>query len=398
MFIGFSGLSFALPVNKGKEGVKKLTFSDSIIQQVVKIEQERVVKRANQFLNEKPRTVTASFSPRSAGGKHDFFSEGPYWWPNPADPNGPYLQHDGLRNPDRFENHDNDLRYFSWIVGTHTSAYLLTEEEKYVRAAMQHLNAWMVDTATRMNPNMIYAQAIHGICTGRGIGIIDAVPLMDVARSVMILEKSPYVSQKDIAQIKTWFSQFLTWLTTHPYGIDEKNAKNNHGTWWHAQVAAYASLVGDKKVLRDCRKSYQEVILSNQMDADGSFPLELKRTKPYSYSLFNLDATAALAWILSDQSFDVWNVFLPDGRGMKKGLDFILPYLKDKTKWTFGKDVSHWEEQPDARQFMLFAALAQNSPEWFSLWKSLSEKNNSDESRLALPAKNPLIWIGLEDK
>lgn len=398
MFIGFSSLSFALPVNKGKEGVKKLTFSDSIIQQVVKIEQERVIERANQFLNEKPRTVTSSTSPRSAGGKHDFFSEGPYWWPNPADPNGPYLQHDGLRNSDRFENHDNDLRYFSWIVGTHTSAYLLTGKEKYVHAAMQHLNAWMVDTATRMNPNMIYAQAIHGICTGRGIGIIDAVPLMDVARSVMILEKSPYVSQKDIAQIKTWFSQFLTWLTTHPYGIDEKNAKNNHGTWWHTQVAAYASLVGDKKVLRDCRKSYQEVILSNQMDADGSFPLELKRTKPYSYSLFNLDATAALAWILSDQSFDVWNISLHDGRGMKKGLDFILPYLKDKTKWTFGKDVSHWEKQPDARQFMLFAALAQNSPEWFSLWKSLSEKNSSDESRLALPAKNPLIWIGFAGK
>lgn len=392
------GLSFALPVEKDKVVNVQQTSSDYIAKQIIEIERDRVIERANKFLNIKPRTVTASSSRRSSGGKHDFFSEGPYWWPDPVNPNGAFIRNDGLRNPDRFENHDDDLRFFSWIVGTQTSAYLLSGEEKYAKSAMEHLNAWFVDTTTLMNPNMLYAQAIHGICTGRGIGIIDAVPLMDVSRSVMILEKSPYVSGKDIVQIKVWFSQFITWLTTNSYGIDEKNAKNNHGTWWHAQVAAYASLVGDKKILEDCRSSYMETILPDQMAVDGSFPLELKRTKPYSYSLFNLDATASLAWILSDKSFDVWNYSLPDGRGIKKGLDFILPYLKDKTTWTFGKDVFHWELQPDARQFMLYAAVAQNNLEWFELWKSLDEKNKSDESRLALPLKNPLLWIGLTDK
>jgi hypothetical protein len=176
------------------------------------------------------------------------------------------------------------------------------------------------------------------------------------------------------------------------------NAKNNHGTWWHAQVAVYARLIDDKKALQECRSRFREILLPNQMLADGSFPQELKRTKPYSYSLFNLDAMASLAWILSDESMDEWNYTLPDGRGIKKGLDFILPYLKDKSKWQYRKDVSHWEEQPDARQFMLFAALAGNNQEWLSLWKSLGEKNNSDESRISLPIKNPLIWIGLKVK
>lgn len=397
LLISFS-LSFALPVEKGKVVNIRQTSYDYIAKQIIEVERDRVIERANKFLDIKPRTVTASSSRRSSGGKHDFFSEGPYWWPDPANPDGVFIRNDGLRNPDRFENHDDDLRFLSWIVGTQTSAYLLSGEEKYAKSAMEHLNAWFVDTTTLMNPNMLYAQAIHGICTGRGIGIIDAVPLMDVSRSVMILEKSPYVSGKDIVQIKVWFSQFIIWLTTHPYGIDEKNAKNNHGTWWHAQVAAYASLVGDKRILEDCRSSYMETILPDQMAADGSFPLELKRTKPYSYSLFNLDATASLAWILSDKSFDVWNYSLPDGRGIKKGLDFILPYLKDKTTWTFGKDVSHWEVQPGARQFMLYAAVVQNNQEWFELWKSLDEKDKSDESRLALPLKNPLLWIGLIDK
>lgn len=176
---------------------------------------------------------------------------------------------------------------------------------------------------------------------------------------------------------------------------EEKYAKSamEHLNAWFVDTT---TLIADKKILQDCRSRYMEIILPDQMAANGSFPLELKRTKPYSYSLFNLDATASLAWILSDKSFDVWNYSLPDGRGIKKGLDFILPYLKDKTTWTFGKDVFHWEVQPGARQFMLYAAVAQNNPEWFKLWKSLDEKDRSDESRLALPLKNPLLWIGLD--
>jgi hypothetical protein len=102
-----------------------------------------------------------------------------------------------------------------------------------------------------------------------------------------------------------------------------------------------------------------------------------------------------LLWILSDKSFDTWNYTLPDGRGIWKGLDFMLPFLKDKTKWTGGKDVDHWDGQPDARQFMLFAAIAGNNPAWFDLWKSLDKEKYTDESRLGMMLKNPLIWISM---
>lgn len=376
-----------------KEAQENQTFYKAILQQVKTLEMARTIERADKFLAEKPVTVTASSCPRSAGGKHDFYSEGPYWWPDPANPDGPFIRHDGLRFPGRFENHDDDLRNFSWIVGTHTSAWLLTGKEKYVRAAMEHLRAWFIDTTTLMNPNMLYAQAIRGINTGRGVGIIDAGQLMDIAQSVLILEKSPYVSGKEIKQIKEWFTQFIAWLTTHPYGIDEMNAKNNHGSWWYAQVASYARLVGDEKVLQLCRDRYKNILLPNQMAANGSYPEELARTKPYSYSLFNLDATASLLWMVSDKSFDGWSYALPDGRGIWKGLEYMLPYLKDKTKWTGSKDVDHWEAQPESRQFMLFAALAGNNQEWFDLWKSLVEKNSSDESRRSMMLKNPLIWL-----
>ena len=370
--------------------------SKSIIQQVMEIEKETVIKRADKFLDTKPRTVTASSCPRSEGGKHDFYSEGPYWWPDPKNPNGPFIRKDGLRFPGRFQNHDEDLRNFSWIVGTHTSAWILTGKEIYVKAAMDHLKAWFIDSTTMMNPNMLYAQAIRGVNTGRGVGIIDAGQLMDVAQSVLILEKSPNVAAKDIEQIKDWFKQFIAWLTTHPYGIDEMNAKNNHGSWWHAQVASYARLVKNDKVLQMGLNHYKEILLPNQMASDGSYPEELARTKPYSYSLFNLDATASLLWILTDNSKDIWNYNLSDGRGISRGLDYMLPYLRDKSKWNGSKDVDHWDQQPEARQFMLFAALAGNKVEWFELWKSLRKKNSSDDSRRSMMIKNPLIWLNIK--
>jgi hypothetical protein len=389
----FGSYSFAL---KGGELKKSQSLADSIVNQVVAIERDMVIRRADKLLNEKPRTVTASSSDRSTGGIHDFYSEGPYWWPNPADPNGPFIRKDGLRFPGRFQDHDRDLRNFSWIVGTETSAWILTGNEKYAKAAIKHLKAWFIEPTTMMNPNMLYAQAVRGVNTGRGTGQIDAAQLMDVAQSVLILEKSTSATPNEIAQIKEWFSKFIAWMTTHPYGIDEMNAKNNHGTWWHAQMASYARLVGDQKTLQLCRDHYQNIILPDQMAANGSFPEELARTKPYSYSLFNLDAAASLTWIVSDKNYDVWNFTLSDGRGLRKGLDFILPFLKDKSKWPGAKDVDHWNEQPEARQFMLFSALAGNDPKWFELWKSLAEKKGIEESHQSMMLKNPLLWINLK--
>jgi hypothetical protein len=173
------------------------------------------------------------------------------------------------------------------------------------------------------------------------------------------------------------------------------NAKNNHGMWWHAQAAVYARLVGDEQVLQLCLDHYKNTLLPNQMAADGSFPLELERTNPYSYSLFNLDAMTSLAWTLSDKTSDVWNYSLPDGRGLSKGLNFMMPYIQDKTKWPYKKDVSNWNNLPTARQFMLFAALAGNDPKWFDLWKSIIEKSKGDKKRLSNMARSPLLWIGL---
>jgi hypothetical protein len=158
---------------------------------VAAFDRHRVLKAANQYLKEKPITITASRCDRSAGGPHDFYSEGDYWWPDPKNPNGPYIQRDGMTNPDNFVDHRRYLMRLSVQVPALTGAWRITCERRYADHAMLHLRAWFVDDATKMNPNLQYAQAIKGRATGRGTGIIDAIHLVEVSRSAQLLGAQP---------------------------------------------------------------------------------------------------------------------------------------------------------------------------------------------------------------
>src|SRR2546423_3910839 len=185
-------------------------------------ERARVLKAANQYLSEKPITVTASSSPRSAGGPHDFFSEADYWWPDPKDPNGPYIQRDGMSNPDNSVEHRRALMRLSVQVPALVAAWKLTKDQHYAAHAAAHLRAWFIDQSTRMNPNLQYAQAIHGRFSGRGTGIIDTIHLVEVARAVQVLEKSGALSAADLTGVHRWFADYLAWMTTHEYGKAER--------------------------------------------------------------------------------------------------------------------------------------------------------------------------------
>ncbi|GAB4035142.1 alginate lyase family protein [Spirosoma gilvum] len=352
-----------------------------------------VLAEARWAMQQQPITVTAQTSARSAGGKHDFFSEGDYWWPDTANPQGPYIQRDGMTNPDNFVAHRQAMIRFSRIVGALASAYVITKDETYVRQAFRHLTAWFVDPATRMNPSLLYAQAIKGRATGRGIGIIDTIHLMEVAQGVRALEKAKNADKSTVAAIRRWFAEYLTWLTTHPYGKDEMNAKNNHGTCWVMQVAAFARLTRNDSLMNVCRNRYKTVLLPDQMAADGSFPLELRRTKPYGYSIFNLDAMATICQILSMPSDNLWTYQTPDGRSIRKGIAYLHPFVQDKSSWPLKPDVMYWNDWPVAQPFLVFGAVAFGQKTWLDTWEKLDHNPQVEEVIRNLPIRNPIIWL-----
>ena len=360
---------------------------------LVEIERERILSKASAYLDEAPVTVTAHRAERSAGNLHDFYSEGDYWWPDPDNPDGPYVRRDGISNPDNFVAHRRAMVRLSEIVATLTSAWIITHEEVYASHAREHLMAWFVDAPTRMTPNLLYGQAIKGRVTGRSIGIIDTAHLVEVARSTEILGRSGALPAGDFERIKGWFSDYLDWLTTHPYGKEERIHPNNHGVWWSMQVAAFSSLVGREAELEWIRNQFKTVYLPEMMAADGGFPAELGRTKPYGYSLFVLDGLAGVAQVASTEADDLWAFELPDGRSLRKGASFLYPYVEDKSAWPYDKDVLYWDEWPVRHAFLLFAGLAYSKPEYLRVWESLDADPTTPEVVRNLPLRHPLLWI-----
>jgi hypothetical protein len=356
------------------------------------LERARVLRAADPYLSEPPVTITASSSPRSAGGPHDFFSEADYWWPDPENPKGPYVQRDGMTNPDNFVAHRRAMVRLSLQVPALAAAYRLTHEKRYAQHAARHLRAWFVDGTTRMNPHLLYAQAIHGRVTGRGTGIIDTIHFVEVVRAVPTIEASGQLSGSDASAIRAWFGEYVTWLTTHQYGIEERDARNNHGTCWVMQVAEFARYVGRPDLLSFCRERFKTVLVPNQIAADGSFPEELRRTKPYGYSLFNLDALTTTAQILSTPAESLWSFELPDGRGLRKAVAFLFPYIADKKTWPHAPDVMYFDEWPMRHPLLLFAGLAYGEHRYLDLWKTLPADSSVEEVIRNYFVRQPLLW------
>ena len=351
-----------------------------------------MLRAADRYLAEEPITITASSSQRSAGGPHDFFSEGDYWWPDPANPDGPYVQRDGHTNPHNFTDHRRYLVRLSVQVPALAAAWSLTGDGRYAAHAARHLRAWFVDERTRMNPHLKYAQAIHGRVTGRGIGIIDTIHLVEVARAIDALEPSGALSPRDAAGVRRWFAEYLQWLTTHPYGVAEREATNNHGTCWVMQVAAYARLTGNDDVLDYARDRFKRVLIPQQMAADGSFPREIGRTKPYAYSLFNLEALAVAAEILSTPGDSLWSFELPDGRGLRRAVAYMAPFIQDKTRWPLPADVMYPEEWPMRQNSLFFAGRAFGRPDYLDLWKRLRAESDIPETIRNYFIRQPVLW------
>jgi hypothetical protein len=360
---------------------------------VAAFDRARVLRNAQKYLADKPVTVTAAHSPRSTGGVHDFFSEGDYWWPDPKNAEGPYVQRDGMTNPDNFVEHRKCLLKLSVQMPALAAAWKLSKDRRYAEHAAAHLRAWFVDEATRMNPDLQYAQAIHGRSTGRGTGVIDTIHLVEVARAVPVVAESGALSAADYAKVKKWFTDYVAWMTTSKNGIEERDAKNNHGACWLMQVAAFAKLTDDKKLLAWSADRFKTVIVPGQIEPDGSLPLEMRRTKPYGYCLFNLEALTTLCQIVSETGDNLWKFTTSDGRGVGKAIEYLFPYIKDKKSWTKPADVMYFEYWPMRQEALLFGGLAYGRPEYIDVWKKLPADSEVDEVIRNYFIRQPVLWV-----
>ncbi len=358
------------------------------------IDRERILKTAEAALALAPISITKYPAKFSEGGLNDYYSNGDYWWPDPMKTNGlPYIQRDGQTNPENFNQHRLALRQLRDAVAALGAAYKITNEDRYAGKAAELLRVFFLDPATRMNPHLRYAQAIPGVSPGRGIGIIDTLHLIEVPPAIDAMQKSPAFAVETCAGMKQWFREYTEWMMTSKNGRDEAAAKNNHAVAFWLQVAVFAKFIGDEVKLAEGRRQFKEVFVPNQMAADGSFPAELKRTKPYAYSIFQLDNMSTLCQVLSTPTDNLWNFQLPDGRGIRKAVAYLEPFLADKSKWPLKPDVQAWEGWPRRQAALLFAGLAFDEQNYLQLWQKLPPDPADEEIQRNIAITQPVLWL-----
>src|SRR5665213_1700332 len=281
-------------------------------------------------------------------------------------------------------------------VAALAAAYVLTGDDKYVRKAVALIKVFFLDTQTRMNPNLQYAQAVLGRSTGEAYGVIDTLHLAELAVAARFLEPSPAFPALVAEGLKQWFTDYTHWIMTSKNGVKEMNNANNHSIACFVQLAAFAKFTGDEKVMELCRARFKEVLFPNQMTNNGSFPRELARTKPYGYSIFQADNLATLCVLLSTTNEDFWKFQLPDGRTPRNAVDFIYPYLADKNQWLAEgrpKDVMHWDDWPMRQPCLIFACAEFGDDKYFDLWKKLNPDPADLEIRRNVAVTQPLLWL-----
>ena len=364
---------------------------------VAEVDRDRILAAANNALTQPPITITKYRAKLSNGGLHDFYSNGDYWWPNPKTPDGlPYVSLDGKTNPGNFNKHRDCLRKLHDAVAALGAAYKITGDDRYAAKAAELLSVFFLDPATRMNPNLQYAQAVPGVSSGRSYGIIDSLHIIEIPPAIKVMEQSPAFPPQVVAGLKLWFSDYTHWMRTSTNGIEESNASNNHAVAYWLQIAVFAQFIGDAPDLADCREHFKNVFVAKQMAPDGSFPRELARTKPYGYSIFQLDNMATLCQVLSTPGHNLWQFQLPDGRGMRKAIEFMYPYLADKSKWLADghhQDIQAWNGWPAREPSLLFAGLAYGDKKYLDLWRKLSADPTNSEVRRNIAISEPVLWV-----
>ncbi|HEV3202168.1 MAG TPA: alginate lyase family protein [Bryobacteraceae bacterium] len=328
----------------------------------------RLRAEADRRMSQGPWSVTSERPKGIDLDPHDYYSEAPYWWPNPESPDGSYVRRDGQVNPSRFVANNSALNSMCDAVLTLGTAAFLLDDTRYAQRATRVIHAWFINPKTRMTPNLDYAQAVPGLNNGRGAGILDGRAFIRAIQGMEFLAQTGAWDAKDQAAVRKWFEEYLHWLADSKNAGEEKASANNHASWWTAQVAAVATFVEDRQATQMAFNYYRDHIFPRQIRGDGSAPREEARTKSLTYSAFNLEALTMVCRIAQVHNTDLWPVRAKSGATIGTVIDYLLPYLADPRKWS-KEQIADF--QNDSLYFLAFAGMGLKKPEYVALFRKL---------------------------
>ena len=330
----------------------------------------RLRAEADRRVKEGPWSVTTDRPKGVDLDVHDYYSEAPDWWPNPEDPTGPYIRHEGQANPIRFGANRSALDAMSDSVFTLGAAAFLLDDVRYAQRAERDINSWFLNPKTRMNPSLDHARAVPGVNSGTPMGVLEGRAFIRAIQGMEFLAQTPYWDPHELTAVKRWFGEYLQWLMHSPMADEERRSGNNHASWWTAQTAAVASFVEDHPAEQWAFSFYKDRIFPRQIRADGSAPSEEVRTLSLSNSALNLEAFTMTCRIAQVNGVDLWDVQARGGAKIGTVIDYLSPYLSDPRKWKM-QQIAEFQNQ--GLYSLAFAGMGLKKPEYVSLYRKLEK-------------------------
>lgn len=325
---------------------------------------EKLRSEAEEALDKGPWTVVDKKSVPPSGNKHDYMSVAKYWWPDPDNPDGPYIRRDGVTNPNTITSDKQELKEMTRTVETLALAYFLFDREAYAEKAAEIIRTWFLDQDTYMSPNLEYGQAIPGRSTGRPFGIIETRRFIQILDAVRILRASKFWSERDQQDLKAWFGAYLDWLLKSDLGRQEARNGNNHETAYCLQVMIYALFTGQKQIaLNEIERHFKKRIIY-QIEPDGRQPRELSRTKSLHYSLMNLSIMLYICDLARRLGHDLYHFRTSDGRSVWQALTFLYPYVSGQKKWPYQQIEKGKPDYDELFHILRIGALRYDQPEF----------------------------------
>ncbi len=310
----------------------------------------QLIQKANKLLKSKPFSVVNKIGVPPSKSKQDYMSIGPYYWPNPKTANGlPYIRKDGEVNPKTRNNFTDYVEKNNFIsaVKTLNKAYYLSDKKQYALKNLEFIHSWFLDEETKMNPNLNYGQSVPGKSEGRCFGIIEFGGIIEVIKFLELAEDNNILDKKIKEGMFNWFIAYSNWLKNSKLGKEEATRKNNHGTHYDVQLLSILIYLDKIDEVKDYLSTITKSRIFSQIEPDGSQPLELARTKSFSYSVMNLHGFLELAELGKKVGVDLWKLESKDGRSIKAGYQYMLPYLTNEKEWKYPqiKDIKYSEEK-----------------------------------------------------
>ena len=288
-------------------------------------EYKSIVRDAELYLKQPIPLITEKLETLS-GDNHNYESLATYFWPNQEDSTASYVVRDGHKNPERLKYDGNKINVFARHCSILAKAYAITHDAKYSDRWIEEVSSWFIDEETIMNPHLEYAQIIKNRNNNQGqyFGIIDAYVLIDVVESIELMRKEKVLNNDEYNNIQSWFWQFSSWLETSALGKSMDSAPNNLSIAYDIMMCEFLSLCGNEQAIVQRANSFTRKRLYKQFLANGSQPEEMKRAKPISYCIYNLQHVLDFCRIMQNNGIKYYR---QNRRRIDAAIEFVERHL-----------------------------------------------------------------------